>query len=154
MKQKMMILYAVLALLLVGAGIVVYKFVSKPKAPPVVVKDQSAEDVPQVDSSVTVDVTKSKIKDNALKLSISGLAGKYTSVAYEISYDTQGVSQGVVSKPSDISGKDSAVIDEIYLGTCSRNVCRPHVGVKTVSLVLEFTDSKGQKSQFSKDYDL
>lgn len=149
----MTILYLVLAGLLVVTGIVVYKLVA-PKAKPVPIEEKIVESLPQVDASVAVDLTKSKAKDNTLVLSISGLKGKYTSVAYEISYDTQGVTQGVTSRPLDVTGKDTFTRDDIYLGTCSRNVCRPHLGVKKVSLVLEFTDTSGKKSQFSKDYDL
>ncbi len=147
------VLSVVLAILLVATGVVVYKMVSAPKtAPPVA--EEPVEILPQVDASVVVGLTKSKIKDNTLVLSISGLAGKYTKVAYEISYDSQGTTQGVTSQPLDVTGKDSFVRDDIYMGTCSRNVCRPHLGVKKVSLVLEFTDTSGKKSQFTKDYDL
>ena len=147
------VLFGVLAVLLVGTGILVYNVVSTPKQQPVV-EEEVVETLPAADASVEVSVTKSKVKDNTIVLSISGLGGTYSSVAYEVSYETQGVTQGVTSKPLDVAGKDSFVRDDIYLGTCSRNVCRPHLGVKNVSLVLVLTDTSGKKSQFSKEYEL
>ncbi len=151
--QNKTVVSIVLAVLLVATGVVVYNMVSAPKTPQPVA-EEPIENLPQVDASVTVGITKSRAKDNTLVLSISGLGGKYTKVAYELSYDSQGVTQGVTSQPLDVTGKDSFVRDDIYLGTCSRNVCRPHLGVTKVSLVLEFTDVSGKKSQFSKDYEL
>lgn len=151
----MTIIYLVLVALLVGTGVVVYKVISSFKAQPApAAEEKLSEELPLVDTLVTVNVTKSRVKDNTIILSISGLSGKYSAVAYELSYDSQGVTQGVTTKPLDVSGKDTFVRDDIYLGTCSRNVCRPHLGVKKVSLVLEFTSTSGKKSQFSKDYDL
>ena len=105
-------------------------------------------------STVEINITKSRTKDNTIVLGVFGLQSKYSTVAYEISYDSLGIVQGVTTKPLDVSGKDTFTRDDIYLGTCSRNVCRPHSGVKKVSLVLEFTDSSGKISQFSKEYDL
>lgn len=120
----------------------------------VVVEEKPQEVIKPLASSVEVNLTKSRIKDNTIVLGISGLQSKYATVAYELSYDSLGIVQGVTTKPLDISGKDTFTRDDIYLGTCSRNVCRPHPGVKKVSLVLEFTDSSGNISQFSKEYDL
>lgn len=142
-----------LAVLLVITGVVVYKAVSS-KKPVVEEEELRNESLPPVDAAIAVDVTKSKIKDNTLVLTVTGLGSKYSSLVYEISYETQGVVQGVTSRPLDLTGKDTFVRDDIYLGTCSGKVCRPHVGVKSVSVVLEFTDSSGKRSQFSKDFDL
>ena len=76
-------------------------------------------------------------------------------VAYELTYESQGLVKGVNSgsKPIDVAGKDSFE-REVYLGTCSRNVCKSDGGVKSVSVVLEFTGESGKKSQFSKEYPL
>ena len=147
------VLFGVLAVLLLGTGVLVYKVVSMPKQQPIV-EEEPIETLPAAAASIVVDVAKSKVKDNTIVLSISGLGGAYSFVAYEISYDSQGVTQGVTSKPLDVAGKDSFVRDDIYLGTCSRNVCRPHLGVASVSVILVFTDASGQKSQFSKEYEL
>jgi len=139
--------------IVIGLGLVGFVFLKK--AP--VQKEEAVveeEQLAPADSSIIPAVTWSKAKDNTIVLSISGLKSGYTTVAYEISYDTQGVVQGVTTKPLDITGKDTFTRDDIYLGTCSKNVCRPHTGVKKVSVVLEFTDTSGKKSQLTKDFDL
>lgn len=130
-----------------------YVFIQK-KQDIAVVEEEQVEELEPLASSVVVSAPKSKTKDNTLVLSISGMQKKYTAVAYELSYDSQGITQGVTSKPLDVVGKDSFTRDDIYLGTCSKNVCRPHPGVKKVSLVLEFTTTSGKKAQFSRDFDL
>lgn len=144
------------AVVLLGTGFVLYKSWT-----PVVNIAQKTEElvkpsetIEPIDPSIDVTITKSKVKDNTVVLSLKGLGGKVLMVAYELSYDSQGIVQGVTSKPLDVSGKDSFVRDDIYLGTCSRNVCRPHPGVKSVSVVLEVTNANGTKSQFSKDFPL
>lgn len=119
----------------------------------VVMEEKPQEVIEPLAPSVEVSLTKSRTKDNTIVLGVSGMQSKYSAVAYEISYDSLGIVQGVTTKPLDVSGSDTFTRDDIYLGTCSRNVCRPHPGVKKVSLVLEFTDSSGKISQFSKDYD-
>jgi hypothetical protein len=63
----------------------------------------------------------------------------------------KGVTSG--SKALDVTGEDSFE-REIYLGTCSKNVCKPDLGVTKVALVLEFTDKDAKKSQFSKEFEL
>ena len=155
MKNKMMVLAGVLVIFLVGTGVVVYNVVFAPKQVQKVAEEPPPEILPSVDASVTVDVTKSKTQNNAVVILVNGLGGKMVSVAYELTYDSQGLIKGVNSgsKPIDVSGKDSFE-REIYLGTCSRNVCKPDAGVTKVSVVLQFTDAAGQKSQFIKDYDL
>lgn len=155
MKNKMAIIFIVLGLLLGGTGFVVYRALAPaPKIAHVVEEEEQVDFLEALDPAIVVDVNKSRVKDNTVVLSVKGLGGKARSVAYELSYSSQGIVQGVTSKPVDVSGKDSFIRDDIYLGTCSRNVCRPHLGVKSVSVVLEFTNVSGKKSQFSKDYDL
>lgn len=154
MKNKKLLIVGIAIVLLV-AGVVGIAALSQPrKNVAVVVEEIPQEEIVSLASTVEVSVTKSRTKDNTIVLGISGLQSKYSTVAYELSYDSLGIVQGVTTKPLDISGKDTFTRDDIYLGTCSRNVCRPHPGVKKVSLVLEFTDSSGKISQFSKEYDL
>lgn len=154
MNKKIVMILGILVALLVVTGVVVYVTVLKPQPIPKTV-DQPVEILPTVDASVVVDAKNSTVKDNTVILSVSGLSGKMTSVAYELSYESQGLVKGVNSgsKPIDVSGKDTFERD-VYLGTCSRNVCKPDAGVKSVSIVLEFTDTQGKKSQFSKDFTL
>jgi hypothetical protein len=153
MKKPM--IFILLGVLVVGAlvvGLVAMK--SKQPTQQTTAQPDVVEDIAPADASITTTVTWSKVKDNTVVLAISGLANKYSKVAYEISYESKGVVQGVTSRPLDISGTDTFTRDDIYLGTCSKNVCTPHTGVKKVSVVLEFTDTAGKKSQLTKDFDL
>lgn len=153
--KKNVIIVGVLSLLVIGTGIVVYQTVAPAKdsqktsqiAPTPVV-------VPTVDATVLVTLQKAA-KANTVTLSVSGLSGAYKSVGYELSYESKGLIKGVNSggSPLDIAGK-SELSRDVYLGTCSRNVCTADPGVTSVSVVLEFTKTTGEKSQFSKDFTL
>jgi len=160
MKNKMMVIYGTLAVLLIITGVVVYKIMSPKTATKTTASTPSdmtslQDSLPPVDSSIKVDLVKSTTKANTVSITADGLAGKIVSIGYELSYDSQGLIKGVNSgsTPIDTTGKDT-FSREIYLGTCSRNDCTPDLGVTKVSVVLEFTDTAGKKSQFSKDYDL
>jgi hypothetical protein len=156
-KKKGIIIAIILVVLLGITGFAVYKtvFNSKPSKQVKLQNEPSTTPEPQIDASISVDIEKSKTKDDTIALSVKGLKSKMASVGYEITYDSEGLIKGVNSgsNPIDISGKDEFA-REIYLGTCSRNVCKPDVGVKTVTVALEFTDTSGAKSQFSKDFNL
>ena len=147
-------MYIGLAVLLLVTGFVVYKVVA-PEKDVVSVVEEVQETVSDADSSLLVTVAKSKVKDNAVVLTVSALASKYATVGYELTYDSQGLIKGVNSgsKPVDVAGKDTFE-REVYLGTCSRNVCKADAGVKSVSVALEFTDNSGKKSQMSKEFEL
>lgn len=153
MQKNLPIIIGIVLLAAGITGLVAYKTVLSPKPKPSIIEEQSQEVLPQVDASIMVAVTKSKTQSNAVLLSVKGMGGKMKTVAYELTYDSQGITQGVSAKPVEVDGKDSFERD-IYLGTCSRNVCRPHPGVTKVSVTLLFTDIRGQKSQFSKEYSL
>ncbi len=156
MKHKMTILYVGLVLLLGVTGFVVYNalFGGAPPAQTTQNAIPTPVAMPTVDSSVSVTLTKSA-KPYTVDLSVTGMNGKYTSVGYEFSYESKGLIKGVNSgsTPLDVSGK-SDFSREVYMGTCSRNDCTPDTGVTKVSVALEFTDTTGNKSQFSKDFDL
>jgi hypothetical protein len=134
----------------------VYKAAFSSKPQPAKQSDEEVSDtLPQADASIVVKLVKSAAKANTVVLSASGLGGKIVSVGYELSYDSQGLIKGVQSgsKPIETAGQDTFE-REVYLGTCSKNDCKPDAGVTKVSIVLEFTDTNGKKSQYSKDYDL
>ena len=153
-NKNFLIIGGIVGVLLVSGVVGITQMNQQKKNVPVVVEEKFQEETVPLASTVEVSVTKSRTKDNTIVLTISGMQSKYSTVAYELSYDSLGIVQGVTTKPLDVTGKDTFIRDDIYLGTCSRNVCRPHPGVNKVSLVLEFTDSSGKISQFSKDYDL
>lgn len=155
MKNQKVIFAALGILLLVTAGIV-YTVMSKPKVEetPVTQEDEFDEELPPVTDSVTIEVVEAAA-DNTIEIRVSGLGSTMTSIAYELTYESEGLVKGVNSgsKPIDVSGQDSFE-REVYLGTCSRNVCKPDVGVTEVSLDMIFTDTDGAKSQFSGDFEL
>lgn len=153
MNKKL--LYGGLAVLLVITGILVLKVTTSNKSNTPEVEDEIFEILPEVDASVLVTLAKSKSAANTVVLSVKGLGSKYSTVAYELTYDSEGLIKGVNSgsKPIDVSGQ-SGFEREVYLGTCSKNVCKPDPGVKKVTVVLEFTDSSGNRSQFSKEFNL
>lgn len=152
---KKSLLFGILAALVAITGVVVVKSISRSRPTQTVVEDVAKEDVAPMDTSVSVQLVKSKIRGNTVVVEVSGMAGKYTSVAYELTYESQGLIKGVNSgsKPIDVAGKD-AFDREVYLGTCSKNDCKPDLGVKKISVTLEFTDTSAKKSQFSKEYEL
>jgi hypothetical protein len=156
MKNKTKIIIGVLLVLLLGTGVLVFGVVSKSKSTPVVVQPTDTPEVlPTVSSTVTVTAALSKAAANTVTITAKGLDSNYVSVGYELTYESQGLIKGVDSGSSaiDVTGKDVFSRD-IYLGTCSRNVCKPDPGVTKVSVVLKFTDKSGKKSQFSGDFPL
>ena len=159
-KKPLKPLLAILLVLVVGIGVLGFFIIKNtffPGTKPTEVKTgiDKEEILPQVDSSVSVELSWSKTKENTVVLVVQGLKERYVSIGYELQYESEGIGKGVTSgsKPIDVTGEDSFE-REIYLGTCSKNVCKPDLGVKSVSLVLEFTATDGKKSQFSKDYPL
>ncbi len=155
MKVNTKLLYGGLALLLVVTGLIVYRIVAPSQPPAVVEEEEIIESLPEADASLVVNLVVSKAKPNTVVLTVGNLASKYSMVGYELSYDSQGLIKGVNSgsKPIEVTGQDKFE-REVYLGTCSRNVCKPDLGVKTISVVLEFTAVDGKKSQFSKEFEL
>lgn len=156
MKNKIPLLIGVFIVLLVITGVVIYKALMTPGNDQVAqIEEVTSENYEPLNSKVIVDIKAISSKPNTLLLSVSGLAGTAKNVAYELSYESQGLVKGVNSgsKPIDVAGEDSFE-REVYLGTCSRNVCKPDVGVKSVSVVLEFTNTSGKKSQYTNDFDL
>jgi len=157
MKNNPKALYGILIILLLVVGTVVFKAV-KPSSTSTEIEEEEVdlfEDIAPADESLIVDVTPSTTRDNAVVISVSGLNSNYTSVEYELTYDSEGIIQGVNSgsKPISVKAEDSFE-REVYLGTCSKNVCRPHAGVESVSLILQFTDLEDKKSQFEGEFEI
>lgn len=134
-------------------GFLVWRTLSSSSQPPQIEEVKVEENLEPIDPAIKVNVTVAKA--NTIVISVSGMGGKVESVSYEVTYESQRIIQGVNSgsKPIETAGQDSFE-REVYLGTCSRNVCRPHPGVKSVTVVLEFHNASGKKSQFSQEYEL
>ena len=154
-KPLLFIIPGVLVLLLVGFIVVKAQVSTNDKNKPDQKEEIIEETLAQADASIEVDLTKSQVKDNTVVITVKGLGGKYVSIGYELQYESGGVGKGVTSgsKPLDVTDQDTFE-REIYLGTCSKNVCKPDLGVTKVALVLVFTDKDGKKSQFSKEFEL
>ena len=70
---------------------------------------------------------------NGIIISLSGLTNA-KSVSYELTYDSNGTSQGAMGTISNItSSTDSR---ELLFGTCSGGVCRYHSGITNARLVI------------------
>lgn len=148
----------VLAVLLVLTGFFVFRTMNKSQTPaPVETEENTSlfeDDVPE-NTSVGVTVERSTSDDNTVVIIVSGLDNKYSGLEYEVTYESEGIMKGVNSgsKPLEIAGQSEFTRD-VYLGTCSRNVCKPDTGVSALSVVLQFTDNDGNKSQFSNEFEL
>lgn len=153
MKNRLPIVVIGLGVLLGLTGFLVWRTLSIPRTPQEPQEEVVQEDLEPIDPNIKVDVR--TVKANIIVIAVSGMGGKVASVSYEVTYESQGIIQGVNSgsKPIETAGQDSFE-REVYLGTCSRNVCRPHPGVKSVTVVLEFHNASGKKSQFSQEYEI
>lgn len=156
-KKLGLIIGGVIVVLLLVTGFVVYKavFSGTPASSSPATAIVTQAPLPPASSSISVDLTKSTSAANTVDIDIKGMGGKMSGFDYELQYQSNGIEKGVTSgtTPIDVSGKD-AVTREIYLGTCSKNVCTPDPNVSNLTLNLVFTDTSGKQSQFSKDYTL
>ncbi len=153
--KKPVIIGIVLVILLAVTGMAVMAVVNKPKTltKPTTVTEEVDESVGPADPSIAVKVVPSKVKDNAVVVTASGLTGKAKELEYEISYESAGQIKGATTdKPLPVSG--DTFEREIYLGTCSRNVCTPDKGVTKVSIVMKFIAPDGKKTRFTGDFEL
>jgi hypothetical protein len=156
-RKRLPVLPIILVAGLLVVGGLVFYVATKPKAPVKPTQQETSlvdESLPE-NTEVAVTLIKSKTKDNTVVLNLDALGKKYQSVAYELTYDSNGILKGVNSgsKPIELVSLEKYE-KEVYMGTCSKNVCKPDAGVKSVSVALEFTNSSGQKSQFMKDFQL
>jgi hypothetical protein len=153
--KKGIIIAVVLVVLLSVTGFAVFSVINKKSGNTAVSQnaEPTPDTIPTIDSSIKVNAK--LVSNNTISLDVTGLDGKMKSMAYELTYDSQGLIKGVNSgsKPLDLTGKNE-ITREVYMGTCSRNVCKPDLGVKKVSVALEFISTDDKKSQFSQDFDL
>ncbi len=65
------------------------------------------------------------------------------SVNYTLTYRSNGIDQGVGGTLDAASG--SSVTRELYFGTCSSGVCRPHAGLTNARLEVSIEMTNGRK---------
>lgn len=78
----------------------------------------------------------------ALRVYFSNLQNA-KSVTYTLTYNTSAQQEGTIGSLS--LGESSTATQELLFGTCSRNVCRYHTGIKNVRLEVSYTTNSGKK---------
>lgn len=66
-----------------------------------------------------------------------------TQVSYSLVYDTSAQQEGAMGAIT-LDGKTTAT-QELLFGTCSKNVCRYHTGIKNAKLEVSYTLKTGKK---------
>lgn len=151
--MKKPVLMGIISVVLLGLGVGGYfVFAKKPAQKPVVQEEVVEDLIEPADPSISLTLTKHPSKANTMVLTVEGLKKEYASIAYELSYDSAGTSQGVISKALDVTDLERFTRDDIYLGTCSKNVCRPHPEVGPITAIVELTKANGKVSQLSKEF--
>lgn len=78
----------------------------------------------------------------ALIVTFSNL-GNATSVSYFLTYKTGNQQEGAGGSLNLTESSTST--QELLFGTCSRNVCRYHTGIKDAKLEVSYTSKSGKK---------
>ena len=149
MKNKAVIIIAVLVLLIVGFFVInKNKGSSNQKTN---LKPTPEEVLPTVDASVEVDLVPVTGKKEIL-LKISSIPKNTQTIDYELSYATaeQGL-QGIIGTISITDDKNYE--KQLTLGTCSSGKCVYHQVVGKIRLVLKFTGDYGERI-FEKEYEI
>ncbi len=91
----------------------------------------------------TINVTpRMRADKKALVVSFSNLQNA-KSVSYMLTYKTSIQQEGAMGG-INLTG-DSRQTQEILFGTCSKNVCRYHTGIKDTKLEISYTNKAGKK---------
>jgi len=93
-------------------------------------------------------VVKPRLRNDrrALIVNFSNL-GVVTSFSYTLEYTSNGVPQGVSGTITPYG--EESIQRELLFGTCSRNVCRYHTGIKNMRFITTSTLKSGIKVQKS-----
>lgn len=73
-----------------------------------------------------------------------GNLNKANSVTYTLMYQSSGVDQGVSGTLDSSNG--NSLTRELYFGTCSSGVCRPHGGLSNMKLEVTTELTNGKKT--------
>ncbi|KKR50519.1 MAG: hypothetical protein UU81_C0002G0033 [Microgenomates group bacterium GW2011_GWC1_41_8] len=106
----------------------------------------------EVDDSVEAEITMQPNGKN-VDITITGLDGRFESMEYELSYDTDKGPKGVIGKMPLKAGQDSVEREE-RLGTCSTGgKCTDHTGVENFKLVVKFYTADDEVFILEKDFE-
>lgn len=93
-------------------------------------------------SAASISVSSQYIKvKNTVRAFFGNIKG-VTKVTYILTYEGNGLNQGV--EGSFFPGKKTSFSRDMYLGTCSGKVCRPHTNIKNIQLkvITKFINGK------------
>jgi len=110
-----------------------------------------ADSFAPIDPNIKIVVAPSQTQDHAILLSINGMSGKVKNIDYTLTYDSGGATKGVAANGVDISGLDQFTRD-VYLGTCSKNVCTPDADVHKGTITVDFSNNDGTTSELSGEF--
>lgn len=116
------------------------------------VAEVEAKVLPQASKAKTVTSAKSagsginvsprlRVDRRTLVVNFSNLQNA-SAVAYMLTYQTNAQDEGAMGY---INFKGSTASQEILFGTCSKNVCRYHTGIKNAKLEVSYTGKNGKK---------
>lgn len=118
----------------------------------ILAQNVEAKVLPQANKAAQAPV--SSVKDN--RISISGYMSdrrhlvinfsnlqNASAVSYALTYKTSTQDEGAMGA-LNLGGSSSQTI-KLYFGTCSKNDCREHVGIKNAELDISYTLKSGKK---------
>lgn len=157
MKRKYLVIAGIIVFLLGGVFFVLKG--SKGEEKEVVPKPTVSEGIKKLkeeDLSVEVEFLDDE-KGKSVNLAISDFPKGVESFQYEITYealDEKGktLQQGVIGSPVLISELEDGYSKKIFLGSCSRNICVAHKGMKEIKLLIRLTYEDGEERIWEKKF--
>lgn len=151
-NRNLVIVLVVIVLLVVGGVAFVFIRGSSPKT----VNDELAEEEVKIKQLAPSDIglTLTPRSDKkAIIMELTKLEG-VMSIEYEGNYESEVIDekskekleilQGVGPSKIELKPGETSLEREILLGTCSKNVCRYHTGVKEVQFVIKINYKNGE----------
>lgn len=127
--------------------LIILTFFLLAKSPPVLAKKSLLKQTTTGGSGGSV-IISPKLRSDRLALIVNFsnlLAAK--SVSYSLTYNSQGVAQGVAGSIKPVTNATSR---ELLFGTCSSGVCRYHTNLTNMRFVVTIKSKSG--NQFTKSY--
>lgn len=151
MKKNVVVVIIILILLVLGGWMVFFR--NNKQSTELIPEPTSAQSFLPIGDDVQVDFKPNSARTKAtLSIRVSNGAG-VNSLEYEVLYETDGLVKGVNSgsTPIEIDPKTGKVERELDFGTCSSGVCRYDKNVGTITLIVRFDTTSGNKI-FKKEY--
>lgn len=151
LKKYKFLALAVLIVLIIGGGFLVWKSKQKPVEVTAPVVEEKVEEISSQDLGLTLQARPDK---KAVKFEITNIKD-IASVDYELSYLAKGdIPRGVIGH-LDVKSADKKIVSNFLdLGTCSRSVCKYDEGVTSVNLLVKINKTDGKVLQAQKELPL